>query len=294
MTINKQFAFISIILPTYNRGSYISNVIENICSQKYKNWELIIVDDGSIDNTFSLLNNYEDDSRIKFLKKENSGAADSRNYGVKFAKYDYLIFVDSDDEVCEDWLSKMTESINDDSELCLVSCGNYITYHNELLSTNLPSPHFIYKNYDVNFIAGAFLLKKNIFNAVGGYDTEFKANQHLDLGVRVLKYINDNNLLVKKIDFPLVNIIKRNISGIRNNHYNVLSSTILFLNKYSSLLRSSPQTVYTYNLICSYRSRKMGYLIKSIKFASIAIAQNPKKLKGYKYLLAAIFVPRNI
>ena len=96
---------ISFIIPSFNSASTIKRAVESILSQTANiKYEIIIVDDGSIDNTEEVLRNYEKDERIKYYKKENSGVADTRNYGVKMATGEYIIFVDSDDYISHDLL----------------------------------------------------------------------------------------------------------------------------------------------------------------------------------------------
>jgi len=88
---------VSIIMPSYNTGTYIGNTIDSVLSQTHTNWELIIVDDCSGDNTDEVVASY-DDIRIRYLKNEgNSGAAVSRNRALREAKGRYIAFLDSDD-----------------------------------------------------------------------------------------------------------------------------------------------------------------------------------------------------
>lgn len=88
---------VSVIMPSYNTGQYISDSIKSIQAQTYTNWELIIVDDCSSDNSIEVIKSF-DDCRIKLLKNEkNSGAAISRNYALREAKGKWIAFLDSDD-----------------------------------------------------------------------------------------------------------------------------------------------------------------------------------------------------
>ena len=88
---------VSIIMPSYNTGGYIKNSIESVLAQTYENWELIIVDDCSTDDTDSIVGQFSD-KRIRYLKnKKNSGAAISRNYALREAKGRWIAFLDSDD-----------------------------------------------------------------------------------------------------------------------------------------------------------------------------------------------------
>ena len=89
---------VSIIMPSYNTANYIGESINSVINQTYKNWELIIVDDCSTDNTDEIVNKFLKDERIKYLKNEkNSGAAISRNKALREAKGRWIAFLDSDD-----------------------------------------------------------------------------------------------------------------------------------------------------------------------------------------------------
>lgn len=89
---------VSIIMPSYNTGKYIRQTIESVLAQSYENWELIIVDDCSTDNTDEVVKPFLSDQRIKYLKNErNSGAAVSRNRALREAKGKWIAFLDSDD-----------------------------------------------------------------------------------------------------------------------------------------------------------------------------------------------------
>ena len=97
---------ISIITPTYNCAKFIGKTIESVLSQTYKNWEMIIVDDASKDNTEEIVSNYKDD-RIRYIRlTENSGAAIARTRAMQEAKGKYMAFLDSDDL----WKSNKLES----------------------------------------------------------------------------------------------------------------------------------------------------------------------------------------
>ena len=89
---------VSIIMPSYNTAGYIGETINSVLKQSYSNWELIIVDDCSPDNTDNVVESYLSDTRIKYLKnKKNSGAAVSRNKALREAKGRWIAFLDSDD-----------------------------------------------------------------------------------------------------------------------------------------------------------------------------------------------------
>ncbi len=88
--------FISVVIPTYNRADLIGETIESLLSQTYDNFELVIVDDGSKDNTAEVVAAFKDD-RVRYFPKENGERGAARNYGVKAARGTYVTFIDSDD-----------------------------------------------------------------------------------------------------------------------------------------------------------------------------------------------------
>ena len=98
---------VSIIMPSYNTAEYIAESIQSVCSQSYVDWELLVVDDCSTDNTDEVIRPYLNDERIKYLKNEsNSGAAVSRNLALRKAKGKWIAFLDSDDIWMPDKLEK--------------------------------------------------------------------------------------------------------------------------------------------------------------------------------------------
>ena len=101
---------ISIIVPIYNGENYISSFFNCISSQKYQNYEVLFIDDGSSDNTFDLCQKLTcRDQRIKIFRKKNGGPSSARNYGITHAEGEYLVFFDIDDEFSEDILFDNTK-----------------------------------------------------------------------------------------------------------------------------------------------------------------------------------------
>ena len=112
----KSTPLVSIVIPTYNHAKFISKALKSVIYQTYKNWEAIIIDNESVDETYKLVNDFND-PRIKYFKISNDGViAKSRNLGIKEAKGDWIAFLDSDDwwtkdklEVC---LSKIVKNVD--------------------------------------------------------------------------------------------------------------------------------------------------------------------------------------
>ena len=89
---------VSIIMPTYNRAHILPRAIESVLNQSYQNFELIIIDDGSSDDTYRVMKSYKD-QRIRYIRyTENYGQSHARNVGINMAKGEYIAFLDSDNE----------------------------------------------------------------------------------------------------------------------------------------------------------------------------------------------------
>ena len=105
---------ISVIVPIYNSEKYISKCIESILKQSYSNFELILVDDGSLDNSLFICKNYERDKRVKIIQQDNQGVSKARNIGISIATGEWITFIDSDDEIEENMLDTMVQELKDE------------------------------------------------------------------------------------------------------------------------------------------------------------------------------------
>jgi len=127
---------VSVIVPIYNVQDYLKRCIDSILHQTYKNLEIILVDDGSTDDSCKIVQDYEKlDNRIKSFRKKNGGLSDARNYGIKKARGDYILYLDSDDWLDVNMISTMVEKIKK-YEADIVQVGFYYTYEDYLLYDN--------------------------------------------------------------------------------------------------------------------------------------------------------------
>ena len=108
----------SIIIPVYNVEEYLDRCLKSILNQTYFNYEVIIVNDGSPDNSDNIIKSYEkEDKRFKGYKKVNGGLSDARNYGLKYATGDYLIFIDADDYIENNYLEKVNDVLEKNKDI---------------------------------------------------------------------------------------------------------------------------------------------------------------------------------
>lgn len=116
-------ALVSIVVPVYNSQTYLERCIQSILSQTYEKIELIMIDDGSTDHSRNIIRRYEKkDKRIRYIYQNNQGVASARNRGIKFANGEYLLFVDSDDDIAPDMIAEMYKEYTT-WQCDLVICG---------------------------------------------------------------------------------------------------------------------------------------------------------------------------
>ena len=132
----------SIIVPAYNTGNAIRQCIDSVLKQTYPNWELIIVDDGSKDNTSEIIDEYaKNDNRIKVFHIPNGGVSYARNVGLAAAQGEYVMFVDSDDWIELDYLQQVGNHMDDDADMYIVGItqdhedNNGNIYYSEIKGT---------------------------------------------------------------------------------------------------------------------------------------------------------------
>ena len=113
---------LSVILPVYNAGEYLENTIESVLQSVHIDLELIIINDGSTDNSEEICRKYSSDPRVVYFVQENKGVSSAREKGMQYVKGEYLTFIDSDDYVEPDMYDKMySTAVSNESEI--VSCG---------------------------------------------------------------------------------------------------------------------------------------------------------------------------
>ncbi len=124
-------SLISIIMPGFNAGSYIQDAVNSVIHQSYSNWELLIIDDGSTDNTQDIISQFNDHRIRNFLLPDNRGVSNARNVGLKNIQGDYFTFLDADDEMPENSLLARLEIFNKNPSVSFVD-GKIVTFNSKL------------------------------------------------------------------------------------------------------------------------------------------------------------------
>lgn len=191
---------VSIIMPSYNTGKFIEETIESVLSQTYTDWELIIVDDCSTDNTDEVVAQYLSDTRIRYIKNEkNSGAAVSRNRALKEAKGKWIAFLDSDDLWLPEKLEKQIEFMKSNGYAFSYTRYSEIDESSKPLGVTVMGPRKIGKTGMYNYCWPGCLTVMYDFDTVGLVQIEdIKKNNDYAMWLKACKkakcYLLDEDL----------------------------------------------------------------------------------------------------
>lgn len=200
---------VSIIVPMYNSEKYISRCLESLIKQTYKNIEIIVVDDGSNDNSINIVSSLND-KRIKLYKKENSGVSSTRNYGIEKSNGDLLLFVDSDDYIDTTMIDKLVKKVRNKDE-AFVTCNNTEIYKDkeEIRETFEEENVGLNREYLIRAIASGraglvcskLVSRKVIIDNNIRFDSNLKIGEDQLFFIEVAQYCNDFEYINESLYF---------------------------------------------------------------------------------------------
>ena len=205
--------FVSVIMASYNRKDIISDSIDSVLDQTFKNFELIIIDDGSDDGTEDFINKkYSNFDEIKYFKISHNGLSHARNYGLDKSGGNIIAYLDSDNQWDSKFLEVMLKKLKKSHcAYCGVNIDNRITGTSGTLNSKFNREKLLNKNFiDIN----SFIHKKVLYEKFGGFDENLKRFEDWDLIIRYTKY--NAPVHVKDI---LVNYVI-------DNSYETISNTV--------------------------------------------------------------------
>lgn len=191
---------VSIIVPCYNQAQYLDEALQSVLDQTYSHWECVVVNDGSPDHTEEVANKWvKKDSRFIYLKKENGGLCNARNYGISNAKGMYILPLDADDKISPDYIYLAIKSFKEDTSLKVVYCKAE-KFGNEYGLWNLP-PFSLKALAMQNMIFCTALFRKSDWEHVGGFDENMKYGwEDWEFWIAILK--NEGNVkCIQEIGF---------------------------------------------------------------------------------------------
>lgn len=257
---------ISIIIPTFNRARTIEGSVLSILDQTYQDFEIIIVDDNSKDETEAIVNGIND-KRIKYIKHEtNLGANAARNTGIRSAKGEFIAFQDSDDKWHDDKLEIQLKALKDYNS-DIVACS-YNRFKNDLVEI---LPKEIIKDNEIKkkLLYGSFISTQTVFGkrecfASEEFDESLPRFQDWELMIRLSQKYN-----IHFINDPLVDVYVQDDS-LTKSHKKGLKALRLIKDKHRDLIKLDDYVEYRFYRMLAYESNKskdftQNYYLKAWK-----------------------------
>lgn len=242
---------VSIIMPTYNGSNFIDRAIESVKSQNFVDWELLVIDDGSIDQTGKIIEGYRaKDLRIVYLKNENNlGIQKTLNRGLKEARGEYIARIDDDDEwIDKDKIGKQVSFLDNNKDCGLVGISGIVVVdknRRELYKYKLPIDDKKIKNRILSkncFVHSSIMFRKAHVLELMGYDESI-----------TVKHIEDYDLWLK--------------IGLKYNLYNLPGFGVAYMMRSNSISSKNKIEQFQKNilLIKKYKDKYPGYLSSLIQ-----------------------------
>lgn len=270
--MDNTYPLVSVIIPTYNRAQYIGEAIESVLAQTYRFVEIIVVDDGSVDNTRKILEAYE--NKIRYVYQENKGPSIARNLGARLARGQYLAFLDSDDM----WHSQKLEiqmDIFSKNKSILALSAIMIDYHEDCMKNAVRFDVYDIRCYHLDELlvkqqmaTPTVVILKEFFDSCGGFREDLKLCEDHDLWLRMAE-----RTPLHKVMLPLAYFrqLKNSLSaGDRDKTHNTYLDFMksIYKARYPKLRRKLlPKflAVYYYQMSIEYtESDKTGLAINSL------------------------------
>ncbi|WP_293870250.1 glycosyltransferase family A protein [Flavobacterium sp.] len=166
---------VSVIIPCYNHAHFLTDALQSVLEQTYQNWECIIVNDGSPDDTEKIAQEWgKADSRFLYFNKKNGGLSSARNHGIENSRGEYILTLDADDKFDKTFIKKGVQILDENSKIGIVSCWGFRFMGNKYLEQFKPDGKNLNDYLFKNAAIGNSLFRKKCWEEVKGFDQEMK------------------------------------------------------------------------------------------------------------------------
>lgn len=305
--MSKDSELISVIVPTYNRAHIILDSLKSVYQQSYRPIELIVVDDGSVDETATVVRLWVEalpvaaDFSVRYIHQPNQGGNPARNRGIKAASGALIAFLDSDDLWHPSKLDQQATLLLNHERMGGVYCGlQHVFLESGLVQTppprDYPEGNLLHQMliHDVTSPTSTYLVRTQVFEQVGHFDEQLKARQDWDMWIRLASRYEIGAVPEVLVDF-------REHEGDRtaSNPQKEIDAYKIIMKKYAELRRQCPLFVRQAAKASFYRRMGRVYFhqnistMQALQYQLRAIACWPFVFDSYAALLG-IFLPRNL
>jgi glycosyltransferase involved in cell wall biosynthesis len=277
-----------VIMPTFNRASTIKQSIQSVLEQDYADFELLVIDDGSTDNTEEVISSIGD-SRVKYIKRSNGGISVARNTGIFQGVGEWMTFLDDDDQVSPDWLSTFNNMLLN-SSVGVACIGATVYQDNRGPVTVMPRQlNAVYEDVRGLFWAGTFAARSFLLKKMGGFADAITCSHATELALRLIPACHQEGLAIESTNKALLRINRTDAYARRMRSPScLLKGTTYLLEKHGEIIRRSPASLSRYLMIAGVAAARLGSHQESRKFFLRAFVAQPWNLKSFLRLMISL------
>lgn len=283
---------ISVIIPTHAGRKSVVLAVQSLLSQADNLFEIIVVTDGDGTATRELLGEFHD-PRLTLIEQPKAGSSATRNAGLAAAQHDWVAFVDDDDVPRDNWVSTFRTHMNDNVNA--VTAGLALWREGRLVEKKTCHLDPDDKTLEAStMMAGAFVIRLNIVQAVGGYDTGLRAAQNQDLGLRICEHVNTHEVLGLwlEVEDTVIDVYAQEANARQARYGSAYAdSSRIFLARYKDRLAKDAHTSAALLRIISRDDRLRGDFRSARQNALKAFRFEPCNLKSIRSLMV-VAMPR--
>jgi glycosyltransferase involved in cell wall biosynthesis len=241
---------VSVIIPNYNHASYIADAIHSVLAQEYPHVEVIVVDDGSTDNSCEVIGSFG--QRVRAIWQKNQGLSAARNTGIQIAQGEYIALLDADDMYEPDFLSTLVPLLQANPHVGACHCGyQFVDHRNRPLAQrearSIPAEEFYTTLLGGNFLVPeAILVRRSCYEDVGPFDTSLRASEDWDLWLRIardFKIMGTTRILTRHRILP---------GSMSSDPTRMLTNRLIVLGKHVGALDEDSPSTWTLIQRCTY------------------------------------------
>ena len=234
-TKKKKDPLVTVYIPTFNYGRYVEQAIKSVLNQTYKNWELIVIDDGSTDETDKIISRYESNEKVTIVRQDNKGLPVTCNIALRLSKGKYIARLDGDDYFDENALLVMCHYLEKNRDIALVYPDYFLVDEaNEILSVERRDRvDNKTKLLDMPAHGACTMFRRRVLLELGGYNEEIDCQDGYDIWVRCVQQYKAGN-----VNLPLFYYRQHNTS-LTKNKKKILETRQYIKNKYAKIKRNN-------------------------------------------------------
>lgn len=262
--------FFSVIIPLYNKEDYIKETLESVFNQNFKDFEIIVVNDGSTDASIDIVNTYTDE-KLRIIDQENSGLSKARNIGIRSSKSDYIALLDADDLWMEDYLKTIYKLIQNNKK-------EFVFATNLKLLTLKDTPILFSKEFDTSceeiitnyfkisnniFGPSSLVIKKSVFNDIGYFNELINYGEGDEFFIKCFGIYNLVYYSYPKIYYRVG--IKEQLTAPTKNSNRIIPDYEIYLKNNTNINLKKYIDFVHYKLVVLYKMEKNHKLVRFYK-----------------------------